>query len=55
LLSTHRIGVLVVLDSGQATRRRSVGARHRTCDGGNRNDCSEGAGQGGDDAQRLHL
>ena len=55
LLSTHRIGVLVVLDSdkrlvGILSERDIVRAMAEK-----RNDRSEGTGLGGDDAQRLHL
>jgi len=51
LLSTHRIGVLVVLDAdkrlaGILSERDIVRAR---------SDGSEGTGRGGDDAQRHHV
>ena len=48
-LSTHRIGVLVVLD-GWAPRRHSVGARHRARDGRRRKYRPAAAGRAGDDA-----
>ena len=50
LLTKHRIGALVVLGAGGASRRNSVGARHRTRYCGKWNYRSAVAGRADDDA-----
>jgi CBS domain-containing protein len=55
LLSTHRIGALVVLGGDGRLVGILSGARHRAHDGRCRKYRSAAAGCAGDDAKRLHL